>query len=151
MEWAFVEVSSNGSDVTRSDAVSAYTAPVAGSGGFSGWGTPFDLAQLAGHPLVTGGPLDLSDIQYVRLADIPETGDCLDSLNNPILDAHPASGSGGFDFRLSEGVAVINEAPEPTTMVLLGFGLPATTRRGGRSCSRSMPIGGARFSLCCTL
>ncbi|NLX22484.1 MAG: PEP-CTERM sorting domain-containing protein [Phycisphaerae bacterium] len=137
MGWAFVEASSNGSDVARFDAVSTHTAPVAGSGGFSGWDAPFDLATLAGHPLVTGGQLDLSDIQYVRLVDIPGTGYYLDSLNNPILDAHPATGSGGFNFRLSEGVAVINEAPEPTTMVLLGFGLLVATRRRGRSCSRS--------------
>lgn len=151
MEWAFVEVSSNGSDVTRSDAVSAYTAPVAGSGGFSGWDAPFDLATLAGHPLVTGGQLDLSNTESASWADSPESGDCLDSLSNPILDAHPNTGSGGFDFRLSEDVAVINEIPEPTAMVLLGFGLLATTRGRGRSCLRSMPIGGGRFSLCCTL
>ncbi len=149
MAWAFVEVSRNGSDVARLDAVSAYTAPVAGAGA-SGWGATFDLAELAEHPLVTGGPLDLGHIQSARLADIPGSGDCLDSLNNPILDAHSATGSGGSDFRFSERVAVIHEGPEPTAMVLLGVGLLATRRRG-RSSSRSVRIGSGRFPLCCTL
>jgi hypothetical protein len=152
-ELAFVEVSSNGTDFARFEAISTNTAPVAGSGGFSGWdttnmynlagknqsgwGTPFDLAELASHALVTSGLLDLNNIQYVRLVDIPGTGHYLDSLGNPILDAHPTSGSGGYDFRLSEGVGVINEAPEPATMALLAVGgtglLARRRRRTGRA------------------
>ena len=138
MELAYVEVSTDGTNFARFDSISTNTAPVAGSGGFSGWnttniynlagknaggyGTTFDLEELLGCDLVAQGLLDLNDIQYVRLVDIPGTGDYLDSLGNPILDACPTAGSGGFDFRLSEGVAVINQVPEPCTMALLGFG-----------------------------
>ena len=142
MELAYVEVSTNGIDFARFDSISTNTAPVAGSGGFSGWdttnvynlagknqsgwGTVFDLEELVSDPLVLSGPLDLNDIQYVRLVDIPGTGDYLDSLGNPILDAHPTTGSGGYDFRLSEGVAVLNFAspvPVPAAAWLLGSGL----------------------------
>jgi hypothetical protein len=141
MELAFVEVSSNGTDFARFDPISLNTAPVAGSGGFSGWdttnvynlagknqsgwGTPFDLEELASDPLVTNGLLDLNYIQYVTLVDIPGTGDYLDTLGNPILDAHPTTGSGGFDFRLTEGVAVLNAVPIPGAVWLLGSGLAA--------------------------
>ncbi len=137
-ELAYVEVSSNGTDFARFDSISTNTAPVAGSGGFSGWdttniynlagknqsgwGTPFDLAELAGHELVLNGLVDLSDIRYVRLVDIPGTGHYLDSLGNPILDAHLTTGSGGYDFRLTEGIGVINQVPEPATMTLLAVG-----------------------------
>ena len=142
MELAFVEVSTNGNDFARFEAVSTNTAPVGGSGGFSGWdstnvfnlagknksgwGTPFDLDQLASHALVGQGLLDLGNIQFVRLVDIPGTGDYLDSLGNPILDAHPTKGSGGFDFRLTEGIAVLNgplpcPCPEPQACFLQGL------------------------------
>ncbi len=142
MELAYVEVSSDGIYFARFDSTSTNTAPVAGSGGFSGWdttnvynlagknqggwGTVFDLEELTGHALVTGGMIDLDNIQYVRLVDIPGTGDYLDSLGNPILDAHHTTGSGGYDFRLSEGVAVLNQAsavPVPGAVWLLGSGL----------------------------
>lgn len=140
MELAYVEVSSNGIDFARFDSISTNTAPVSGSGGFSnwdvtnvynlagkhmsGWGTPFDLEELLFDPLVLSGLLDLNNVQYVRLVDIPGTGDYL---GNPILDAHLTVGSGGFDFRLTEGVAVLNlaspAAPVPAALWLLGSGL----------------------------
>ena len=141
-ELAYVEVSTNGFDFARFDSISTNTAPVAGSGGFSGWdtsniynlagknqsgwGTVFDLEELASDALVLSGLLDLDNIHYVRLVDIPGTGDYLDSLGNSILDAHPTTGSGGYDFRLSEGVAVLNAAspvPVPAAVWLLGSGL----------------------------
>ena len=138
MELAYVEVSTDGVNFARFASISTNTDPVAGSGGFSGWdstniynlagknqsgyGTTFDLEELTDCDLVAQGLLDLNNIQYVRLVDIPGTGDYYDSLGNPIYDAHPTAGSGGFDFRLSEGVAVINQVPEPCTMALLGLG-----------------------------
>ena len=151
MELAFVEVSSNGSDFARFDSISTNTSPVAGSGGFSGWdstnvynlagknqsgwGTTFDLDDLLQNELVLGGFVDLDNILYVRLVDIPGTGDYLDSYGNPILDAHPTVGSGGFDFRLSEGVAVLNAAapafptPVPGSILLMGSGLLLLVRK----------------------
>ncbi len=139
MELAYVEVSSNGTDFARFEAISTNIAPVSGSGGFTGWdttnvynlagkneggwGTPFDLDELTDNALVGSGLLDLNNIQYVRLVDIPGTGDYLDSLGNPILDAHPTTGSGGYDFRLTEGVAVLNAVPVPSAIWLLASGL----------------------------
>ena len=148
MELAYVEVSTNGIDFARFDSISTNTDPVSGSGGFSGWdtsnvynlagkhasgyGTPFDLEELVDHELVLDGLLDLENILYVRLVDIPGTGYYLDSLGNPIYDAHPTVGSGGYDFRLSEGVAALNQAssstvPVPGAVWLLGSGLLAVT------------------------
>lgn len=144
MELAYVEVSTDGINFARFDSISTNTDPVAGSGAFSGWdstnvynlagknqsgwGTTFDLEELVDHDLVLAGLLDLDNIQYVRLVDIPGTGDYLDSEGNPILDAHLTSGSGGFDFRLSEGVAVMNlasEVPVPGSLCLIAAGLLA--------------------------
>ena len=135
-ELAYVEVSTNGADFLRFGSLSFNEGPVAGSGAFSGWdtsnvynlagkhqsgwGTPFDLEELALSPLVLCGLIDLDNIQYVRLVDIPGTGDYVDSQGNPILDAHPTTGSGGFDFRLTEGVAVLNAVPVPGRRLAAG-------------------------------
>lgn len=146
-ELAYVEVSSNGQDFARFASISTNTDPVATSGPFSGYdtsnifnlagkhasgyGTPFDLDDLLVDPLVVNGDIDLDNIQYVRLVDIPGSGDFLDSQGNPILDNWPTVGSGGFDFRLGEGlgVGVINTVPEPTGFVLLASGFALLTRR----------------------
>lgn len=139
MELAYVEVSTDGINFARFASISTNTEAVAGSGAFSGWdttnvynlagknatgyGTTFDLEELTGCDLVTEGLLDLNNIQYVRLVDIPGTGDYVDSLGNPIYDASVTSGSGGYDFSLAyNGVAVINQVPEPCTLALLGLG-----------------------------
>jgi hypothetical protein len=82
--------------------------------------------------------VDLGDIQYVRLVDIPGNGAYSDeatSLIDPttglaytadhgILDNWMTVGTGGFDFRLPAGlgVGVINQVPEPMTVALLGLG-----------------------------
>jgi hypothetical protein len=119
-ELAYVEVSSDGFNFARFDSISQTPAPVtafgvldptgvynlAGKHAF-GWGTPFDLQTLAAHPLVTGGQLDLNNVRYVRLIDIPGTGFFRDSLNNPIYDAYQTTGSGGLDL---DAVGVLNAA-----------------------------------------
>ena len=146
-ELAYVEVSSNGQDFARFPSISTNVAPVVGSNPFAGYdtsnifnlagkhaggfGTPFDLDDLLTDPLVTSGDVDLDDIQYVRLVDIPGSGDFLDSQGNPILDNWHTTGTGGFDFRLGEGlgVGVINVVPEPTSMLLLAGGLGFLARR----------------------
>ena len=90
-EYAFVEVSSNGTDFARFPAQILPGGATWGSApGYVG-GTPgianaqtnsidpfdpvesggdsFDLAQLGGDPLVQGGLVDLSQIHFVRLVD----------------------------------------------------------------------------------
>ncbi len=137
-ELAYVEVSSNGTDFARFPSVSSNTMPASGSGAFSsfdmtnvynlagkhaaGFGTPFDLGELTGDAAVMGGLIDLSDIQFVRLVDVPGSGDFFDSQGNPILDAWPTASSGGFDFRLGEGLGVgvlsVATVPEPGGVLL---------------------------------
>lgn len=140
-EYAYVDVSSNGSDFARFPSISLNTGPLSGNSPFAsfdstgiynlagkhaaGYGTPFDLQELSSDPLVTGGLLDLNNIQYVRLFDIPGNGAFKDSLGNPIYDNWLTTGSGGFDFRLGVGlgVGVINVAsvPEPSGFALLSL------------------------------
>ena len=132
LEVAFVEVSSNGTDFFRFDSVSlTQTATQVGAfdpldttdldnlaGKYrAGFGTPFDLAELAGiSPL-----LDVSDIGWVRIVDVVGSIDPafarFDSLGNIINDPYPtAFGSGGFDL---DGVGVIHPVvPEPGAMML---------------------------------
>ncbi len=149
-ELAYVEVSSNGTDFARFDSVSTnvdFEGTFGQSfGGFDatnidglagkhveGFGTPFDLAALENDPLVLAGDLDLDDVAFVRLVDIPGNGAFTDSLGNPILDAWLTEGSGGFDFRLGEGVGIgaINVVPEPAlaSVGLLAAGIVARRRR----------------------
>ncbi|QEF99238.1 hypothetical protein Mal15_33000 [Stieleria maiorica] len=142
-EFAYVDVSTNGSDFARFPSISLNTGPLPGGFGtnFSpfdvtnvynlagkhaaGFGTPFDLDELQGDALVAAGLLDLDNIQYVRLVDIPGDGSFLDSQGNPIVDNWLTSGSGGFDFRLGEGLGVgvmnISAVPEPGCFALLGL------------------------------
>ncbi len=57
-------------------------------------GDAFDLADLAGDPLVVLGVVDLQAIACVRLVDVP-SGQALDSRGTPILD--PGAGSADVD------------------------------------------------------
>lgn len=154
-ELAYVEVSTDGLSFARFPSISTNTtwAGTFGQafGGFDatkihnlagkhagGFGTPFDLADLANDPLVTGGLVDLANIQFLKLVDIPGNGSFLDSQGNPILDAWLTSGTGGFDFRLGvgSGVGVINAVPEPAAIVSLAIGamaLAVRKRRNARS------------------
>jgi hypothetical protein len=139
-ELAYVEVSSNGTDFARFPNTSTNTtwAGTFGQsfGGFdstnifnlagkhsSGFGTPFNLSDLSAHAFVMNGLLDLSNVQYLRLVDIPGNGAFFDSQGNPILDTWLGSGtSGGFDFRLGVGVGVgvlnnVGAVPEPGSLI----------------------------------
>lgn len=146
-EYAYVDVSTNGSDFARFPSISLNSGPLSGSGPFAsfdstgvynlagkhaaGFGTAFDLQELSGDPLVTGGLLDLNNILHVRLFDIPGNGAFQDSLGNPIYDNWLTAGSGGFDFRLGVGlgVGVINVAtvPEPSGFALLSLSIAGVT------------------------
>jgi hypothetical protein len=125
-ELAYVEVSSDGANFARFECDSLTADPVltfypidptdvynlAGkhSNGYTqSWGTPFDLAQLADHALVTAGLLDLSSINYIRLIDVPGSGDFLDSDGDPIYDPWETFFSGGFDL---EALGVLNQTPD---------------------------------------
>ena len=141
-ELAYVEVSTDGVNFARFPSISLTPEPVdsfgvvdstdifnlAGkhvnnafvddtTGELSGesFGTPFDLEDLSEDPLVKNGLLDLNEINFVRLVDIPGSGDFLDSEGNPIFDPFPQSpGGGGFDL---DAIGVINEAADNETLI----------------------------------
>jgi hypothetical protein len=120
LELAFVEVSSDSIYWTRFPAISNTQTDIQ-TDGFGttnprhihnlagkylvGWGTPFDLEDLAGDP-----QLDLNNIRYVKVIDVVGSINPLyasyDSRNRIINDPYPTNfASGGFDL---SGVAVIN-------------------------------------------
>lgn len=132
-ELAYVEVSSDGANFARfaSDSLTGEPVPAQGvldptgiynlagkhvnnafefDGQFLGssWGTPFDLATLADHELVTSGKVDLQAIRYVKVIDISGNGSSLDASSKPIYDPFPTTSpltSGGFDL---EAIGVIH-------------------------------------------
>jgi len=123
IELAFVEVSSDGIDYVRFDAVSRTNTPVPGFGNIDptdvdglagkyrqGFGTPFDLNVLANKSEVLSGNVDLMQIAYIRIIDIVGDGSNLDSQGNPIYDPYPTAGSAGFDL---DGIGVSNGAAYP--------------------------------------
>ncbi|MBN1911468.1 MAG: PEP-CTERM sorting domain-containing protein [Pirellulales bacterium] len=136
-ELAYVEVSTNGADFVRFPSVSQTASPVAPYGtidstdvynlagkhangnGFS-WGTPFDLNDLADEPAVVAGLVDLAEIHFVRMVDIPGDGSFVDSLDQPVYDAWPTWGSGGLDL---EAVGVLHQVPEPGTLAAVAAAL----------------------------
>jgi hypothetical protein len=144
-ELAYVEVSSNGEDFVRFPSLSLTEQPgdlfstiemnnvynLAGKHPNAYnicTGTPFDLQELADHSMVTSGLVDINDIKYIRLVDIPGTGDFYDdavtyidpntwpawdyySDNHPVYDAWntslvPLYPSGGFDL---EAIGILEE------------------------------------------
>ena len=143
-ELAYVEVSSNGVDFARFPSVSL-TEELVGrygtieisnvhnlagkhpnAGGIC-TGTPFDLKEIASDPDVVSGLVNINDVRYVRIVDVPGSGDFHDDAarstdpgtwpvwdfyadSHPIYDAWDASTapdpSGGFDL---EAVGVLRE------------------------------------------
>ena len=145
-ELAFVEVSSNGSDFARFPSASLRATPVESQQGVDPAqyqqlagnhplhrGTGFDLADLAGNPLVIGGQVELDDIRQVRLVDVIGNGSTLDAAGRPVYDPYPtAYASGGFDL---DAVG----APEPARTAMFGAGalcLAALARRR-HACARA--------------
>ncbi len=121
-DLAYVEVSSDGVNFARLPSRSFTPALVGSFGtldasnvfGLAGkhangygesWGTPFDLASLASHPLVSGGQVNLDAVTHLRFVDTPGNGSFLDSTGAPIFDAWTTALSGGFDI---EAVGVIS-------------------------------------------
>lgn len=121
-ELGYVEVSSDGVHFARMPSRSLTPALVGAYGtinptnvfGLAGkhvnaygdsWGTPFNLAWLEDHPLVTGGQVNLNAITHIRIVDIPGSGFFVDSTGAPIYDSWVTFGSGGFDL---EAIGVIS-------------------------------------------
>lgn len=121
-ELAYLEVSSDGTHFVRFPSQSLTPARVGSFGpidptnvfnlagkhvnGYGEcWGTPFDLSQVSADPLVTSGTVNLNDIRYARLVDIPGDGTFKDSSGRSIYDAWVTMGSGGFDL---EAVGVVS-------------------------------------------
>ena len=139
-EFAYVEVSSDGINFVRfpsvsltPDSVGPYgTIEISDVYNLAGkhpnsysicTGTPFDLNDISGHPLVLDGTVDINNIHYVRLVDIPGDGGFFDTAigyvdpdtfpawdyydtEHPIYDAWLTWGSGGFDL---EAIGVLEE------------------------------------------
>ncbi len=123
-ELAYVEVSSNGIDFARFPSISLTPSAVGSYGALDptdlfnlagkhvnnsddgSWGTPFDLAALANHPLVTAGTLNLNNVRYVRIVDIPGNGSFLDTTAHPIYDSWRTFGTGGFDLEAVGAISV---------------------------------------------
>ncbi len=120
LEQAFVEVSSDGEHYYRFPSISntQATTQITNGGAVDprkihnlagkyivGWGTPFDLEELAGY-----SNLDINNITHVRLVDVvgcinPLYGS-IDKNGHIINDPYPTPwGSSGFDL---SGVAVMN-------------------------------------------
>ena len=143
LELAHVRVSSNGTDFFAFPSASlTSTATQIDTFGLldptnihnlagkyrKGFGTPFDLAELAGTP-----GLDIAAVTHVRIDDVVGTINPLfgtrDSLGNLINDPWPTVfTTGGFDL---DAVGVLHFAvPEPSATVLLGMAaLVAAARR----------------------
>ncbi|MBW2295686.1 MAG: hypothetical protein JRG89_00850 [Deltaproteobacteria bacterium] len=146
MELGFVEVSSDGIQFARFDSLTSRITAVAGleeadpddydnlaGNRVAGTGTEFDLFELANHPLVLSGDVDLDAIEYIRIEDVIGDDSTSDSMGSPIYDPFPTSfTSGGFDI---DAVGAIN-VPEPGTeagLVCTALGLLWLERRRSRT------------------
>jgi hypothetical protein len=149
-EFAFVEVSSNGVDFAEFESHTVNSDPVPTSGvidpsdyrNLAGdqpldLGTGFDLAELAGDPLVQAALLDLDNVSYVRLTDVIGDGSTSDFFGNPVYDPYSTPfPTGGFDI---EAVGVLHVVPEPALLPMLLSGIASLCalrrRRLHRQCN----------------
>jgi len=128
LELAYVEVSSNGSDFVRFENDSLTQNPVGAFGAIdttdisglagkyrAGFGTPFNLGDLASEDLVLNGTVNLSRITHVKIVDIVGDGSYRDTGGQVIYDPFPTTGSAGFDLD-AVGIRYENTAiAEPNT------------------------------------
>lgn len=125
-ELAYVEVSSDGVNFARFPSVSLTASAVGPYGTLDAtnifnlagkhvnafgdsWGTPFDLSDLTNNPLVLNGMVDLNNIHYVRVVDIPGSGSYFDAATpaaHPIYDPWVTVGSGGFDLEAIGAISI---------------------------------------------
>lgn len=139
-ELAYVEVSSDNQHFARFPSASLTPTPVGAFGTVEitqvhnlagkhpnsngqSFGTPFDLSDLVDHTLVINGQVDLAAIRYLRIVDIPGSGNFTDEasvltdpetaplynaygFDHPVYDVWHTMGSGGFDL---EAVGLMQE------------------------------------------
>lgn len=140
LELGYVEVSSNGADFFRFENDSVTQDPVDAFGavdptnidGFAGkykqgYGTPFDLADLAG----VSPELDIYNISHVRILDIIGDGNYFDTDGDVIYDPYATAQSAGFDLD-AIGVINVNAVPIPAAVWLLGSGIISLLAINGR-------------------
>lgn len=129
LELAYVEVSSDGETFVRFDNDSLTNSPVSGFGAIDptdidgyggkyrqGFGTPFDLKDLATKNEVLSGAVKLSAISHVRILDIIGDGSFFDSDGDVIYDPYPTSGSIGFDLDAA-GIRYERDDTGPSTEI----------------------------------
>ncbi len=138
-ELGYVEVSSDGVNFARFPPVSLTSGVIGEYGtieisnifnlvgkhpnaGSVCTGTPFDLNEITGEPNVASGLVDINSISYVRIVDIPGSGDFYDEAiehidpdsrpdwgyyytNHPIYDAWVTYNPGGVDL---EAIGVLH-------------------------------------------
>jgi len=111
LELAYVEVSSDGETFVRFDNDSLTPSPVGAFGSTDptdihglggkyrqGYGTPFDLGDLATKDEVLSGAVQLHRITHVKMVDIIGDGSDVDTDGDVIYDPYPTSQSAGFDL-----------------------------------------------------
>jgi hypothetical protein len=125
-ELAFIEISSDGASFARFGSTSLTPGAVGAFGVIdptdvdglagalpAGLGTVFDLADLATHPLVRSGDIDLQDVRFVRVVDVIGDGSTFDSSGAPVHDPFPTPfEAGGFDL---DAVGVL-QVPRPVPL-----------------------------------
>lgn len=141
-EVAYVEVSTNGVDFARfpssyvgpPNGLSGFTAPWGTYSGMTGFtpvlanvstnaidpfdpvvsgGEGFDLARLTGDPLVVAGVVDVSQIHFVRIVDVPHQSG-LDSAGHVVYDNSGATGTADIDaVAVTQHLGLVN-ALQPT-------------------------------------
>ena len=135
LELAYVEVSSDGQHFVRFDNDSLTPSPVGGFGAVDptdvdglagkykqGYGTPFDLQDLASKNEVLDDTVNLAFITHVRILDIVGDGTFFDTSGDVIYDPYPTVGTAGFDL---DAIGVVNAVPLPAAVWLFGLGLLA--------------------------
>lgn len=157
-ELAFVEVSSNGIDFARFDSATLNTTPVSAFGTLqpgdyaglagdqpAGLGTGFDLSALAGHALVGGGQLDLSQVRYVRVVDIVGDGSTTDTAGSPLYDAYATPfATGGFDL---DGIAALQAPAVPLSPSVMWLACLLMAVIGHREIRRIATVGGLAMTV----
>jgi hypothetical protein len=151
-ELGYVEVSTDGINFVRFPSVSLTSGTVGPLGTIeiddvfnlagkhpNGYGkctgTPFDLREIANAAMVRNGTVDINNIIYVRIVDIPGSGNFADSatahinpgtwpnwtnydVNHPVYDAWVTWDSGGLDL---EAIGVLRPQEHPADINLDGI------------------------------